>query len=95
MARPLRRDALRSWFWADVACGFCTGGLAILTLISPEWIEAVFGVHPDHGTGRLEWMMAFVLAVLTFCLAIAARIQWRAAAASPDLSGVSAARERH
>jgi hypothetical protein len=41
----------------------------VVTVIDPEWIEAVFGVDPDHGNGSLEWL--FSAALLIVCLAFA------------------------
>jgi len=37
--------------------------LAVATALSPQWIEAVFGVDPDNGNGFIEWGVVFVLAV--------------------------------
>lgn len=53
------------------------GFLTILTLITREWIETVFGVNPDGGNGSLEWLIVVALAVVTIVLAVLARLEWR------------------
>ena len=31
--------------------------LAVITLTTPQWIEIVFRVDPDRGSGALEWVI--------------------------------------
>jgi hypothetical protein len=50
--------------------------LAILTAVVPDWIEAVFGVDPDHGTGYLEWLIVVVAGLIAIVVALAARRDW-------------------
>ena len=38
------------------------GLLAVLTLVNPAWIEAIFDADPDGGGGELEWVIVLVLA---------------------------------
>jgi hypothetical protein len=52
------------------------GGLAILTLVSRDWLE-VFGWEPDGGNGLLEWIVVAALTVSAVLLALAARTHWR------------------
>jgi DMSO/TMAO reductase YedYZ heme-binding membrane subunit len=69
--------AVRLRFWVEVVCGVVTGVLAVVTLFWSDWIEAVFGVDPDHGNGSFEWLVVAVLAVVTVALVLAARLEWR------------------
>jgi hypothetical protein len=54
-----------------------TAALALLTVIVPNWIEAVFGVDPDGGNGVVEWGITAAFAILTIVLVIAARLEYR------------------
>jgi len=48
----MRRN-LRRRFWAETIAATITGLLTLVTLVSREWIEIVFGVEPDGGDGGL------------------------------------------
>ena len=52
-----------------------TAGLAILTLMTREWIELFFGVDPDAGSGALEWAIVIALAVATVAFSLMARAE--------------------
>jgi hypothetical protein len=51
-----------------------SAALAVVTLISREWIEFVFGVDPDGGNGSLEWLIVALL--LAFSIALYAIARW-------------------
>jgi hypothetical protein len=64
----------RGRFYVEVALAGLTGALTILTLITREWIEAIFRVDPDGGNGSLEWAIVAGLAVACVALSVTA---WR------------------
>lgn len=59
--------------WIEAALAVLAAGLAIVTLITREWIELLFGVDPDQGSGALEWAIVAALAVTSVALALIAR----------------------
>jgi hypothetical protein len=68
----MAQRSLRKRFWLEIGCGVLGGALFVLTLISKEWIEEIFGVDPDRGSGALEWGITFGLlgvAAVSFILA--------------------------
>jgi hypothetical protein len=68
---------LRARFWIEAGLAVVSALLFLATLISREWIEVVFGVDPDHGSGSLEWLVAGSVALVTVVFSIIARIEWR------------------
>jgi hypothetical protein len=76
---------MRRRFYVEAVLAGLLGALTVLTLITADWIEVVFGVDPDGGNGSLEWALVAVLAVATAALSLTA---WRERAHS--LSSASA-----
>jgi undecaprenyl pyrophosphate phosphatase UppP len=68
---------LRRRFWLESILGSITGCLAVVTLFWHDWIEVVFGVDPDQGSGSAEWLVVVVLLIVTITLAACARLEWR------------------
>jgi hypothetical protein len=52
-----------------IGAGF-SGIMFVVTVLWPDWIEAVTGWNPDGGSGALEWAiaLAFALSAVTFGL---------------------------
>jgi hypothetical protein len=55
--------------------------LALLTLVVPDWIEAVFRIDPDGGNGSVEWLVVLAFAAAAVVFAAMARAELRARAA--------------
>jgi hypothetical protein len=70
-------DRRRGRLLVEVCLAGATGALAVLTLITREWIELLFGVDPDNGSGALEWLIVAILAVACLVLSLLARHGWR------------------
>jgi hypothetical protein len=71
MNYPVRRR-----FWVEITLGSLSLALLVLTLITREWIEVLFGVDSDGGSGTLEWTVVCALAAATTMLALIARLEW-------------------
>lgn len=69
-------------FYLEALLAVLSTGLFILTLISRNWIEIVFGIEPDEGNGSLEWIIVAVLFVVSVALIYLARRDWRRAQGS-------------
>lgn len=63
-------------FYLEALLAVLTTGLFILTLISRNWIEVVFGIEPDEGNGSLEWVIVAGLFVVSVALITLARRDW-------------------
>ena len=74
----------RRRFWVEAGLSAGTTVLAILTLISREWIEFLTGWGPDLGDGSLEWAIVLGLAVVALIAGVAARLEWGRAQPATD-----------
>src|SRR5262249_42665211 len=52
------------------------GCLTVITLSWHNWIEVVFEMDPDQGTGSAEWLVVAALVTTTIVLAVAACLEW-------------------
>jgi hypothetical protein len=79
--KPMR-NALRWYFWLETGMAIVTGVLFIITLVHRDWIETIFNIDPDNGSGTLEWLIVGVLLVVTVTLFTLASFEWRRARAA-------------
>ena len=64
---------VRMRLWVELGLGLVSGLLLLVTFATREWIELVFGVDPDNGSGALEWVIVTCLAMLTLVFSALAR----------------------
>jgi hypothetical protein len=64
-------------FWLESTAASVAAGLGIMTVFWKDWIEAVFGVDPDHRSGALEWLIVMALFAVALLLGWTARLEWR------------------
>jgi len=72
----------RARFWVEVGLAAITAVTCLVTVVWPTWIEAVFGIDPDRGSGELEWAIVVGLAVASVTLGVLARVEWGRRAAA-------------
>jgi hypothetical protein len=76
------KTAIRFRFWLEATMATITGIMLVLTLLWEDWVEAIFGISPDGGSGSFERWLVVALCVATIALFAMARSEWRRARAS-------------
>lgn len=76
---------VRRRFFLETSLAACSGVLGVVTVAWRSWIETLFGVDPDHGSGTVEWLIIFCLLAVALALSLTARAEWRRA----SLAGIS------
>ena len=66
-------ERLRRRLRIEVVLAVSSAVLCILTLVNPEWIEALTGLEPDSGSGAVEWVIAGIFLVAAVVSAVLAR----------------------
>ena len=69
------RTSVRRRYWFETVCAVLAFALALLTLFTRAWIEAIFGVDPDGGSGTAEWSIVLGLVLVALASAMAARYE--------------------
>lgn len=63
--------------FVEVSLAGVSAVLLLMTLVSREWIELLFRVRPDEGSGSLEWTIVFLLLLATLSFSAMAGSEWR------------------
>jgi hypothetical protein len=63
----------------ELVCGLLGAVLFVVTLVTREWIELIFGVDPDNGSGALELAIALGLLAVSIVSGLLAVREWRRA----------------
>jgi hypothetical protein len=69
--------SIRARLWVEGGLAALSGFLAILTLFTRDWIEALTGFDPDNHNGSFEWAIVAMLLLVCILFSIAARADWR------------------
>lgn len=75
-------NGVRGRFWIEVVSGAIGVVLLALTLVNPQWIELVFNVDPDQGSGALELGISAVFLAVAVLSGLLARSELRRARTS-------------
>jgi len=75
------KNGLRGRFWIEAGLDVATAVAFLVTLARRDWIEALFGLDPDQGSGALEWLIVGGLLLAAVALFSLATVEWRRATA--------------
>ncbi|MDQ2741899.1 MAG: ABC transporter permease [Chloroflexota bacterium] len=64
-------------FWIESATALASATLLAVTLITRTWVEKIFKVDPDQGSGSLEWIIIGVALMVTVASVTLAGSEWR------------------
>jgi hypothetical protein len=74
------KQELRPLFWIEALLALGNAALLVMTVLWKDWIEIVFNIDPDAGSGAVEWGIVVVTLLLTIAFLGLARSEWRRAA---------------
>jgi hypothetical protein len=74
---------LRRRFWIEVIAFALASFVTVLTVARPDWIEAIFHVEPDAGSGALEVGISVVACTAAITFSLMARAEFRRAGIPP------------
>jgi hypothetical protein len=67
-------------FWIEVILAACSAAATALSIVWPQWIEAIFEESPDGGDGSAERFVAVAFLAATVVFSWLARREWRRSA---------------
>lgn len=71
--------ALRRRFWLETSMATLTSILFVITLLRRDWLEIIFNIDPDSGSGALEWLIVGALLLVMITVSALASYEWRRA----------------
>jgi hypothetical protein len=71
------KQQLRPLFWIEALLALGNAALLVMTLVWKDWIEIVFNIYPDAGSGAVEWAVVAITLLLTVAFVALARSEWR------------------
>jgi hypothetical protein len=69
---------------SELFAAIALAAIGLLTLVWPDWIEGIFGVDPDAGSGAVEAAIVVVCALAAGALWLHRRVALRRAETSPE-----------
>jgi hypothetical protein len=69
-------NSLRRRFWIEMGTASVTILVFVLTVTHRDWIELVFGIDPDAGSGALEWAVWASLTLVLVAVNVMMRYEW-------------------
>ena len=68
----------------EVGLAIVFASLALATLINPQWIESVFEVSPDRGSGDAEWGVTLAFGAASLLASLLAGLELRLLSSKSD-----------
>jgi hypothetical protein len=79
----------RRRFFIALVLGSCFALMFLATLAWHDWIEILFGVTPDSGSGALEWSILLGLGLIAIGSLTLAGLDWRRTRMSPQAPSIA------
>jgi len=71
------KKQLMPLFWIEALLASGNAVVLVQTILRKEWIEDLFNIQPDAGSGALEWTIVTVTVVLTAVFLALSRREWQ------------------
>lgn len=69
-------NSLRRRYWIELGAVSAMALVFAITITHSAWIELVFGVDPDMGSGAFEWALAAGLTLAAVAVILSMRYEW-------------------